>query len=41
MQAMLLAGTNEQLDITDAEAVNAIYNTINLSLVMTKSAKAN
>ena len=48
MQAMLLAGTDEQFDITDAEAVNAIYNTINdavetinLSLVMSKSAKAN
>ena len=48
MQAMLLAGTDEQFDITDANAVNAIYNTINdavetinLSLVMSKSAKAN
>jgi hypothetical protein len=48
MQAMLLAGTDEQFDITDANAVNAIYNTINdavetinVSLVMTKSAKAN
>ena len=48
MQAMLLAGTDEQFDITDAEAVNAIYNTINdavetinVSLVMSKSAKAN
>lgn len=43
MQAMLLAGTNEQFDITNAEAVNAIYNeinnavqTINVSLVMSK-----
>ena len=43
MQAMLLAGTDEQFDITNAEAVNAIYNeinnaveTINVSLVMTK-----
>ena len=48
MQAMLLAGTDEQFDITDANAVNAIYNTINdavetinVSLVMSKSAKAN
>jgi hypothetical protein len=44
MQAMLLAGTDEQFDITDANAVNAIYNTINdavetinVSLVMSKS----
>ena len=44
MQAMLLAGTNDQFDITNAEAVNAIYEsinsaveTINVSLVMTKS----
>ena len=44
MQAMLLAGSNEQFDITDAEAVNDIYNNINnavesikVSFVMTKS----
>ena len=43
MQAMLMAATNEQFDITNAEAVNAIYDninnaveTINVSLVMTK-----
>ena len=43
MQAMLMAATNEQFDITNAEAVNAIYNeinnaveTINVSLVMSK-----
>ena len=42
MQAMLLEGTDEQFDINNAEAVNAIYNnindaveTINVSLVMT------
>ena len=29
MQAMLLAGTDAQFDITDAEAINAIYNNIN------------
>ena len=29
MQAMMMAGANEQFDITDAEAVNAIYNNIN------------
>ena len=47
MQAMLMAATNEQFDITNAEAVNAIYDninnaveTINVSLVMTKSTKA-
>ena len=41
MQAMLMAATNEQFDITNAEAVNAIYDninnaveTINVSLVM-------
>ena len=46
MQAMLLAGSNPQFDITDAEAVNAIYNNINnavetikVSFVMTKAAK--
>ena len=46
MQAMLLAGTDEQFDITNAEAVNAIYNninnaveTINVSLVMSKATK--
>ena len=44
MQAMLLAGSNEQFDITDAEAVNDIYNNINnavesikVSFVMTRS----
>ena len=43
MQAMLMAATNEQFDITNAEAVNAIYDninnaveTINVSLVMSK-----
>ena len=43
MQAMLMAATNEQFDINNAEAVNAIYNeinnaveTINVSLVMSK-----
>ena len=43
MQAMLMAATDEQFDITNAEAVNAIYNeinnaveTINVSLVMSK-----
>ena len=43
MQAMLMAATDAQFDITNAEAVNAIYNninnaveTINLSLVMSK-----
>ena len=47
MQAMLMAATNEQFNITNAEAVNAIYDninnaveTINVSLVMTKSTKA-
>jgi hypothetical protein len=47
MQAMLMAATNEQFDITNADAVNAIYDninnaveTINVSLVMTKSTKA-
>ena len=42
MQALLLEGTDEQFDITNAEAVNAIYNnindaveTINVSLIMT------
>ena len=46
MQAMLLAGTDEQFDITNADAVNAIYDninnaveTINVSLVMSKAAK--
>ena len=41
MQAMLLAGTYEQFDITNTEAVDAIYNsideaveTINISVVM-------
>ena len=44
MQAMLLACTNDQFDITNVEAVNAIYEsinsaveTINVCLVMTKS----
>ena len=48
MQAMLMDDVDEQFDITDANAVNAIYNTINdavetinVSLVMSKSAKAN
>ena len=43
MQAMLMAATDEQFDITNADAVNAIYNeinnaveTINVSLVMSK-----
>ena len=43
MQAMLMAATNEQFDINNAEAVNAIYDninnaveTINVSLVMSK-----
>lgn len=43
MQAMLMEATNEQFDINNAEAVNAIYNeinnaveTINVSLVMSK-----
>ena len=43
MQAMLMAATDEQFDINNAEAVNAIYNeinnavqTINVSLVMSK-----
>ena len=43
MQAMLMAATNDQFDITNAEAVNAIYDninnavkTINVSLVMSK-----
>ena len=43
MQAMLMKATNEQFDINNAEAVNAIYNeinnaveTINVSLVMSK-----
>ena len=43
MQAMLLEATDEQFDINNAEAVNAIYNeinnaveTINVSLVMSK-----
>ena len=43
MQAMLMEATDEQFDITNAEAVNAIYNeinnaveTINVSLVMSK-----
>ena len=43
MQAMLMAATDTQFDITSAEAVNAIYNnidaaveTINVSLVMSK-----
>lgn len=42
MQALSLEGTDEQFDITNAEAVNAIYNnindaveTINVSLIMT------
>lgn len=46
MQAMLLAGTDEQFDITNAEVVNAIYNNINnavekinVSLVMSKATK--
>lgn len=29
MQAMLMDGTDEQFDITDADSVNAIYDTIN------------
>ena len=44
MQALLLASTDAQFDITDAEAVNAIYNnineaveSINLSIVMKES----
>ena len=43
MQAMLMEATDEQFDITNAEAVNAIYDninnaveTINVSLVMSK-----
>ena len=43
MQAMLMDATDEQFDITNAEAVNAIYDninnaveTINVSLVMSK-----
>ena len=43
MQAKLMEATNEQFDINNAEAVNAIYNeinnaveTINVSLVMSK-----
>ena len=43
MQAMLVSSMDEQFDITNAEAVNAIYNeinnaveTINVSLVMSK-----
>ena len=47
MQAMLMAATNEQFYITNAEAVYAIYNninnaveTINVSLVMESSTKA-
>ena len=43
MQAMLMKATNEQFDINNAEAVNAIYDninnaveTINVSLVMSK-----
>ena len=43
MQAMLMEATDEQFDINNAEAVNAIYNeinnaveTINVSLVMSK-----
>ena len=43
MQAMLMAATDEQFDINNAEAVNAIYDninnavqTINVSLVMSK-----
>ena len=46
MQAMLLEGTDEQFDITDAGSVNAIYNNINnavetikLSIVMENAAK--
>ncbi len=46
MQAMLMTATDKQFDITNAEAVNAIYDnidnaveTINVSLVMTKAAK--
>ena len=46
MQAMLMAATDEQFDITNAEAVNAIYNeinntvqSINVSLVMENAAK--
>ena len=41
MQAMLLAGTDAQFDITNAEAIDAIYNeideaveSINLSIIM-------
>ena len=41
MQAMLMEATNEQLDINNADSVNAIYNninnavqTINVSLIM-------
>ena len=44
MQAMLIEATDEQFDITNAEAVNAIYNeinnaveTINVSFVMSKA----
>ena len=43
MQAMLMEATDEQFDINNAEAVNAIYDninnaveTINVSLVMSK-----
>ena len=46
MQAMLLEGTDEQFDITDAGSVNAIYNNINnavetikLSIIMENAAK--
>ena len=47
VQARLMANMDAQFDITDAESINAIYNsinnaveTINLSLVMTESTKA-
>ena len=46
MQAMLLEGSDEQFDITDAGSVNAIYNNINnavetikLSIIMENAAK--
>jgi hypothetical protein len=46
MQAVLMMATNEQFDINDAEAVNAIHNNINnavetikLNIVMTNAAK--
>ena len=46
MQAMLMKATDEQFDITNAAAVNAIYNSINnavetikVTLVMKKATK--